>query len=693
MQLPHIRRAVLAGIAALAVVLPGATPALASTTGTITGRLTTSAGTAAPDVPVLVYRTGSYNIIAQTSTDAQGNYTLNGLAAGSYTVGYQPGGRPEQYHRQQLYSWDADPVTVTAGNTSTVDEQLFATGTITGRIIDSAGDPVPDLRVEGQAIGASTWGSARTDDDGRYEMTVIAGRYRVSFEPVADSYQSQYVPGKIDEDEATVFDVTADAQIVADDTVLPVGNLSGRFTTADGQPLRDADISVYTPNMYTGTWTQTDADGRFDVQLLAGAYRVGLYAGDRQQYYRGQLVPELADLVTVHGGQQTSITDALLGTGALRIRAVDSVTGAPVANFCAHDQCSNGTGTVLIPDLPEGRHDIYLYAPDGRYFPRERTGIRVRADRTAELTIKLRPGAVITTTVVDRQSGAPLRGVCVRAFLAKQVRLPDTNFECSDRSGQVKVGPLRDGDHKLFVVPQDLTYGRQWVGPNGGTGDEREAAVVTATVGAVATAPTVQLDRAGQISGQVTDAQTGAPIRNVSVSVLTGHPGVGAEDARTDDQGHYTLTRLGPYAWPVVFSRYEYATVWSGNAPSRFTAAPVTVTANSTAALDATIGPGVEVTGTVTNTEGTPFRDGFVLAHSVDTGDITGSGWVSDGQLTMRLTGRQRIFLSYDLHLVADGEMHSGRYRVTDPEGVDRLARFTVPATGSLSIDMAIPTS
>ncbi|MEV6811188.1 carboxypeptidase regulatory-like domain-containing protein [Micromonospora sp. NPDC051296] len=692
MQPRLIRRAVLAGVAVVAVVLPGATPAFAADTGTISGRLTTGAGAAAPDVPVFVYPAGDYTAVADTHTDDQGNYTLPHIAPGSYTVGFLPGGRPEQYHRQKLRPWDADPVIVAAGATTTVDEQLLAAGTITGRILDAAGEPVPDLRIQARGVDSGEWSGASTDSEGRYEMAVIAGRYRVSFEPIEGSYQAQYVPGELDEESAAVFEVTDDSETVVDDTVLPVGTLSGRFTTAAGAPLSGAQVYLYTANMHSAAWTDTDADGGFEVRVFAGAYKVGLFTEDRQQYYRGQPTADLADLVTVRGGQETTITDSLLGTGSVRVTAIDSVTGAPIANFCAHDACSNGTGSVLVSELPQGRHDIYLYAPDGRYFPRDRTGVRVRADHTTELTVKLRPGAVITTTVVDRQSGAPVSAVCLATYLPKRVALGDSYGMCSDRSGRVNIGPLTAGDYKLFASPQGSTYGRQWVGPNGGTGDEREAALVTATVGQVATGPTVRLDRAGRVTGRVTDAQTGAPLPYANVSVLTTHPGVGAEDARTDEQGVYTLTRLGPYEWPVVFSRGSYATVWSGGATSRFKATPVPVTSGATAVLDAALNAGVQLTGTFRDTEGRPLSSGWVVAHSADTGDIAASGWLSDGEFSMRLTGRQRIFFSYNVHR-GEGEMYSGRYRVVDPDGNRRLARFTVPATGSMSADLVISTS
>ncbi|WP_405428912.1 hypothetical protein [Micromonospora sp. NBC_00617] len=56
MQLFPARRALLAGAIMAALVLPGATPAQAAATGAVSGRLTTSAGTAA-EVLVQVYPT------------------------------------------------------------------------------------------------------------------------------------------------------------------------------------------------------------------------------------------------------------------------------------------------------------------------------------------------------------------------------------------------------------------------------------------------------------------------------------------------------------------------------------------------------------------------------------------------------------------------------------------------------------
>ncbi|MGW3786156.1 MSCRAMM family protein [Micromonospora chokoriensis] len=691
MQLIPACRALLASTVVAMLVLPGATPAQAADTGAVSGRLTTSAGTAAADVFVQVYKAGNYSSIGSTNTDADGNYTFDGLNPGSYVVGFVPWPRPDQYHHQKMELSDADPVTVSAGATTTVNEQLFTTGTIGGRIVDHAGNPRADLSVDAIEVDTSRRAVGRTDDDGRYAIPVLPGRYRVTFEPIEGSYQSQYVPGKLDELDASVFEVKGDETAEVNETVLPVGVLTGRFTTTAGQPLDRASVNIGSANDYGIMWQQTDSNGEFTAQLLQGSYQVKFSTSSREQYYRGKLTAEDANLVQVRGGRQTSIADSLLDTGSIAISAVDSVSGAKVTNFCTDTQCSNGSSTMIISGLPAGRHDLRVYAPDKLYFSRDLNRVRVEAKGTTRLTVKLRPGAVITSTIVNRLTGTPLSSVCLDAFLPKQAAARGGYGECSDRNGQIKVGPLTAGSYKLFAVPQDDAYGRQWVGTDGGTGDERQATTVVATVGQVTTGPQVRIDRAGTVTGTVTEAATGKPIKGVGVSALTSHPGIGADDATTDENGVYTVHRLGPYAWPLVYGDEQYAREWSGDKLSRFTATPVTVTAGATTTQDAQLGKGLELTGTFRTPDGTPFTDGWILARSVDTGDITGNGQIVDGQFAIRLNGPQRIFFTYSASLGT--EQFDGRYLATQPDGTRKLGRFTVPASGSMSVDLVVPTS
>lgn len=695
MRITLLRRAALSGVAFAAIALSSAPPALAApgveaATGTITGRLSTSAGAGVGEAWVGLYNEVDYGFVEGTMTDADGRYTFSGIDPGSYLVEFSPSDGPNQFYRQKSDMWEADPVTVAEGATVTVDDQLLPTGILTGELRTAAGDPLDAVYVSAYDEENGEWAGGMTDADGRYRFHARPGRYVVSFQPNYDSSQEQYIPGKLDTVDAARFEVRAGEETIANDTALPVGSLSGKFIDQAGQPVSGVEVSLYTSRqsyaLYAG---RTNANGVFRVStLLAGTYQVGFEDGDRVQYFRGKLRIEDADPVVVHGGESTQITEKRLGTGSVRITAVDAVTGAPVPNFCVSGEC--GSGTVTISDLPRGKHELYMYIPDGTYHSKD-LGVWVGAGKVTERTVKLRPAAVITATVVDSDTGRPVADVCLAAFRAREASLIDGYGNCSDRNGRVRVGSLNPGDYRLFVDPLNPTYGRQWVGPNGGTGDEREAAVVTATAGQTVAGPQIKLDRAGTITGRVTDASTGEPIEHAWVSVLTGHPGVGVSDAITDADGRYTLERLGPYQWPVETHAVRFASQWSGGAPSRYTATPISVTAGGSTTYDVALTAGTAVSGTFTNAEGIPFENGYVLARNAETGDIAGAVWMTDGQFTMRVTGPQRIYFTYNVTF-QDGRFFDGRYTVTNPDGTKTAPRFRVPASGSLSVDLVVPT-
>lgn len=696
-----LRRTALSSVAIAALMLSSAPPALAEpvdastsgATGTISGRLTTSTGSAVAEAKVYVYDKATYDIAGSAVTDAHGNYTIADVDPGTYLVEFSPSSGPTQYYRQQTRFGYANPVTVTSGATTIVDDQLLPTGVITGHLRTATGEPLRDVHIRAWDEETYAEASGRTDENGRYRLDARPGRYLVAFQPLGDFQQEQFVPGKLDKVGADLIEVRVGEEVVVDDVALPVGSLSGKFTDQAGQPMAGIEVSVATVNSYyAANGGLTNANGVFRVPaLLAGTYHVTFSDGDWLQYFRGKLSAEDATPVVITGGAATRANDKLLGTGSVRVTAVDAVTGAPVANFCVESQCSSGSGAVTIGDLHKGQHDLHIYTEDGSYHDKELSGVRVRVGQVTEKTVKLRPAAVITTTVVDRVTGNPVPGVCLAAFLPKQAALLDGYGNCSDANGRVSVGWLKSGSYRLFAVPRGSTYGRQWVGPDGGTGDERQAAVVTAEVGQVVTAPQIKLDRAGTVTGRVTDAGTGAPIESAFVSVLTGHPGAGVSDARTDADGRYTLRRLGPYEWPIVVQSFGYASQWSGSAPSRYTATPVTVSAGAGTTNDVALAAGTEVTGTFTNTDGVPFEDGWVIARNAQSGDIAGQAWLSEGRFTMRVTGRQRVYFTY--HVFQDGEYYEGRYTVTNPDGTKSVPRFTVPASGALTVNLVVPTN
>ena len=113
--------------------------------GTISGRVTDSAtpgnNLQGICVGVLAASGGGMTIVANTNTNASGNYTFNGLAAGSYKVGFSPCGQNyvgEYYNGVSDFA-SGETINLGAGQSRTgIDASLEPGATISGHVTDSS---------------------------------------------------------------------------------------------------------------------------------------------------------------------------------------------------------------------------------------------------------------------------------------------------------------------------------------------------------------------------------------------------------------------------------------------------------------------------------------------------------------------------------------------------------------------------
>ncbi|MEV4535550.1 carboxypeptidase regulatory-like domain-containing protein [Asanoa sp. NPDC049518] len=670
-----------------------ATPAQAAGTGVITGKITTANGAPAADIWVAAMDFEEWGEpVGYATTAADGTYRIQGLATDSYVVSMSGTDHPQQYFDSKTDIWEADEVRVTNGQTTTINQQLIATGFLTGRILQANGEPLAWTWINAVNEYGSSVGGQPTDDNGDYRIPVPPGRYQVSFSPIEDSYQEQFIPGKISQDDATTFTVTVDQETRADDTVLAIGSLSGRLTNDNGTPVADASVyaNPFQANGYLGD-TPTNANGEFSIpQVLVGTYSVEFYAGNRHQYFDGAIEAEDADPVVVTAGNNTRITDSLLPTGTIRVRAVDAITGITIRDFCAYDVCDDGTGVALMTDQTVGTHVIDVNAYSGNYLSRSVTAT-VKANQTTDVVVRLLPGAKITTTVVDKATGSPLADVCVLAYQPGRARIPDNygGDQCSDAAGKVTIDRLAAGDYRLFAVPRNQTYGQQWVTTNGGAGDERQATTITVATGKSAAGPQVKVDRAGSIRGRVTDAATGEPLQ-ARIALFTANPGLGSSEEETDEDGNFQVDGLGPYRWPLKYSSFGYATTWTGGAVTRYSATGTQVTAGAVATANLGLTRGVTVTGDLVISKGTPTGWGRVSVLNTTTGDyVDTSDFVDTTVYELHVLPGQEIRYVYDVEI--DGDYVSSdkaKLAPATPGGPVRYA-VTVPA-GGLDVDILV---
>ncbi|GAA0948737.1 carboxypeptidase-like regulatory domain-containing protein [Virgisporangium aurantiacum] len=635
------RRTAAAALIAILTALGTATPAAAADTGTVAGTYTTATG--APIVSALVraYNADPLYPVTTAATDEAGHYSLS-VPAGSYRLEFTHQDHATQWAPGKLGPFSGGVYTVTGDAVTTVDEVAVPVGRITGTITDPAGAPADSAAVRAYAEDGGYTGYATTSG-GRYTLTLPVGRYRIGVAPDQEYFLEQYVPGKTTRSDGTLFTVADGAALTVDERLLLPGTVRGQVSQADGSPLAGASVQVWPVDTVGGAYTTADSAGRFSVKVLPGEYRIVFTNSDysRMQYFVGSKTQETAARYTVAAGATLDLADKFLPTSSLRVTAKDAVTGAAIADFCANadsrSECSGGSGQLVLTDVATGPTTVSVTDSTGGHFQGEVT-VQAPPTGTLDVAVTLRPAAVVETVVRDAATGAPVPSTCLAVVSVTSVNLgPDVFSACSDSTGKIRMGYLEPGPKSLFVRPEvGSGYGAQWVGPNGGTGNQLLARVVNAVAGQTVTVPAIRLDRAGTITGRVFTAP-GVPAKRGVVSPLSWHPGSGTTDLAADigADGRYTIDQLGPYQWPLLFTDFDKALQWSGNVGNRHLAQRIAVTAGGTTTYDMTLAGEATITGTA------PDDTGWVIATNAVTGDIMGMASVTNGRYTMPVVGPQ----------------------------------------------------
>ncbi|HJT30286.1 MAG TPA: carboxypeptidase regulatory-like domain-containing protein [Pyrinomonadaceae bacterium] len=297
---------------------PGKAP-----TASISGRVTID-GEGVGGITVTAATSGSpldNRTVAKTTTDDDGKYQLNGLAAGQFTI--TPLAKAFVVSTSGAYKQAGQSITVAEGETITkIDFALVRGGVITGRITDTDGRPVIGERVNvvGGVVSDSSYPMPvfdgprnRTDDRGIYRIYGLSpGTYKVSIGQATGAgnvaimgmggsqYTKTFYPGVAEEAKAQVLEVSEGKEISNIDIV---ARKSGRGATVFGRVV-DADSGQPVPNVYVvhaslseGTQqlgsmnfsgSQTDANGKFRIENVQpgryAAYTLSIGDGTNTSY-------------------------------------------------------------------------------------------------------------------------------------------------------------------------------------------------------------------------------------------------------------------------------------------------------------------------------------------------------------------------------------------------------------------------
>jgi hypothetical protein len=359
-----------------------------------------------------------------TTTNAEGEYAVLGLPAGSYTVVFEVGhgaliGGFEyltQYYNDKTFAAEADDVVVSAGTTASgIDAAMSATtGQITGAVRDArTGQAI--RRIEVCAFQSGTQVECRyTNVAGEYTIPNLpAGSYLLEFfDPEERGYVTQYYEGRetsAEADQVTVADGRTTPSVNAQ---MRPSEIFGRVTSAaTGQPLAEVEVCV------ERECEKTAADGRYRIAVTEpGKYHVEFTAPSGEyltQFYHdvGESKAEAVEVTSSEPAQE--VNEQMHAFGAIAGTVKSAETEAPLvgAVVCAHyeeqngfeaEECdeTDGSGHYTLSNLIPGEYTVEIE-------PRGEASVRSSMDRQSVQVKELQTEPVDAALETLEATGPP----------------------------------------------------------------------------------------------------------------------------------------------------------------------------------------------------------------------------------------------------------------------------------------------
>ncbi|MDG4771149.1 hypothetical protein [Solwaraspora sp. WMMD792] len=242
--------------------------------------------------------------------------------------------------------------------------------------------------------------------------------------------------------------------------------------------------------------------------------------------------------------------------------------------------------------------------------------------------------AYIKTWVYARDTGLPMKGVCIFAVPARGTFNLQELCSSSTGLGRVRVQVSVPGSYNLFArAPGYTGYGSQWVGPSGGTGTQQSARQITVSVpGETKTAPTIFIDRSVSIRGKLPAPDpVPPPGQRGTVGISAPEPEYRLPPISSPIyyDGSFNINWLGPYEWPLLFRIPGQADQWSGGGGNRLRADLIQAAVPGGSPIDFTVKRGVSAI--VNFTDPPTGSDNRVVLRNVTTGESVGVGSLGSG--------------------------------------------------------------
>jgi hypothetical protein len=437
------------------------------------------------------------DVFTKTVTDAEGNYRLSDVPAGSYlvTVAAPAFINPDVNEYKSVVVSEGE-------NVDDINFSLVRGGVITGKVTDGEGRPVIVQQVF--ILPADSVGTprppqgamnAQTDDRGIYRVYgVRPGRYKVAagqgdeqtgiYVSSQSRYKRVFHPDVSDAAKATVIEVTEGSEASKVDitlgSVMQTYSVSGRIINGEtnaGMPSLTFTLRALVGQRFA--FGRTDARGEFVLEgVAAGKYDV-MMAPDNSEFRADALTVEVIDRDVTD--VTLKLTKGLRVTGVVVLETQDKAARGKLSEMTVQGSVRPATntrygssstspiaadGSFTLKGLMKGRLELSL-SSFGSAYPLKGFAIsRIERDGVLAQRIELQEGQDLTgLKIVVGYGTAVVRGVVnvengplpegARIFVRLSRPGDTTSFArnvAADERGRFVIEGILPGEYEITAV-------------------------------------------------------------------------------------------------------------------------------------------------------------------------------------------------------------------------------------------------
>lgn len=448
------------------------------------------------------------------STDADGQYTIDSIAAGDRMVEFAKSGFIAQHKS----------VDVTAGKDARLDVTMSRGRDLVGRVVDANGQAIVNARLFIRSGGRPLSGmnpNTFTDGDGQFKFEGLRdGHYSVS------ATKDGFVGAAGDGDVPSTTPVTI--------TMKTGGTITGRVVGLSEAEL--ANAYVYGASPSGSAHAQVDAGGTFTLRGVPdGNVSVSATAGGmsarRSPSKTVEVTNGIAAPVEIDFAQGLTITGHVTQNGSPV--SGGNVTFSPKSGSQFGSSQISGDSSYSVTGLEPGEYTVRVFSYGGA---RYETAYTVSGSTSFDIDMK---GATLEGHVLDASTGEPVSDANVWAQGPKDSKYTQGTTSGSD--GRFVLTAVPDGSVTLHATREKYSALTQTVVVASGTAPDTE----------------LRLDRGQEAVILIVDAPSGNPVSGYA-SIYSGRKSVGSAVPGDDGKAHVWLP---PGAYKASVSAPDYVSM------------------------------------------------------------------------------------------------------------------------------------